>query len=52
MNKSKLPIKKTSNLYTFQPAPHADSFLQTSTYGDTTTSCTTVVTTTHIMPVR
>jgi hypothetical protein len=52
MNKLKLPTPKASNLYSYQPAPNTASFLEASTYGDTTTSCTTVVTTTHIMPVR
>jgi hypothetical protein len=49
MQVSKLPKKKTSKLYTYQPAPNAATFLEGSTYGDTTTSCTSVVTNTHIL---
>jgi len=48
-SKIKLPAKHTQTLYHFK-RPKVNGFfldLATSTEGDTTTTCTTVITTTH-----
>ena len=51
MKNSKIPPKKTSNLFSFQKLNSKESFLDTSTQGDPTTTCTTVLTRTHLLTI-
>lgn len=48
MKTTKIPQKKVIKLYRFENRQNPTNFLEGSTQSDTTTTCTTILTGTHI----
>lgn len=48
MTKAKIPAKKVQALYAYQQLPITYFNTENTNRGDPTTTCTTVITTTHI----